>query len=346
MIKILTMTFFFFLFPASPIAQQAFSVMSYNVENLFDTEDNPRKEDNDFLPSGNRHWTTGRYYHKLQQIAKVINAAGEWDTPALVGLCEVENDSVLTHLLHRTPLKQQHYRYCMTHGQDVRGINVALLYQRDKFGYAGHTEYPVRFSRKRHKHTRNILHVWGKVITGDTLDVFVCHFPSRYGGEKESETDRLDAARTLRSLYDSLLQVRSYPQILIMGDFNDTPADPSITKILAACPIPASEQPVASSPSTLYNLFAVPSRYSLSGSHKYQGEWSQLDQLFISGHLTGNATRMHLKPGTPRIFHPDFLLIPDKTWHGERPYRTYYGFKYEGGYSDHLPILADFLLSY
>ena len=89
MSKILTILFFFFLFSVSPDAQQTFRVMSYNVENLFDTEDNPHKEDNDFLPDGNRHWTKGRYYHKLQQIAQVIAAAGEWDTPALVGLCEV-----------------------------------------------------------------------------------------------------------------------------------------------------------------------------------------------------------------------------------------------------------------
>ena len=180
--------------------------MSYNVENLFDTNDNPDKNDNDFLPTGNRHWTRGRYYHKLQQIAKVISAAGEWSTPALVGLCEVENDSVLIHLLNRTPLKMQHYHYCMTHGSDTRGINTALLYQRDKFGYIGHQEHPVIFTRKQHKHTRNILHVWGKVLTLDTLDIFVCHLPSRYGGEKESEADRFDAARTLRNLCDSLMQ--------------------------------------------------------------------------------------------------------------------------------------------
>ena len=186
MTRILTMTFFILtLFSLPSQGQTDFRVMSYNVENLFDTKDDPFTADNDFLPSGNRHWTPGRFYHKLQQLAKVITAAGEWSTPALVGLCEVENDSVLVRLLNYTPLRRQHYRYCMTHGQDTRGINVALLYQRDKFRYRGHTEHPVRFTRKQHKHTRNILHVWGDVITGDRIDVFVCHFPSRYGGEKE-----------------------------------------------------------------------------------------------------------------------------------------------------------------
>lgn len=342
MLKILTMTFFFLLVSLSLPAQQLFRVMSYNVENLFDTEDNPDKADEEFLPSGNRHWTKGRYYHKLQQIARVISAAGEWDTPALVGLCEVENDSVMFHLLHRTPLKQQHYRYCMTHGEDTRGINVALLYQRDKFRYIGQKEYPVRFSREKHKHTRNILHVWGEVISGNLLDVFVCHFPSRYGGEKESEKDRFDAARTLRILCDSLQKIRIFPQILIMGDFNDTPENESIRRILSA--VPLSEQDNSSS-SALYNLFADPHILNHHGSHKYQGEWSQLDQIIVSGNLVDKATSMHIKTGSIRIFAPDFLFTNDKTWRGKRTLRTFYGFKYEGGYSDHLPLIVDFFVS-
>lgn len=341
MTKILTILIYIVSLAALPAAAQGdFRVMTYNVENLFDTEDNPLKNDNEFLPEGNRHWTRGRYYHKLRQIAKVITAAGEWSTPALVGLCEVENDTVLTHLIHRTPLRKQQYRYCMTHGADTRGINTALLYQRDKFGYIGHREHPVVFTHKKHKHTRNILHAWGQVQTLDTLDVFVCHLPSRYGGEKESEADRFDAARTLRSLCDSLFLIRSHPQILIMGDFNDTPENSSITRILSAHPV--CQQPSATA---LYNLYADPHRLNFSGTHKYQGEWSQLDQIIVSGNLMRQEARMHVIPESIRIFCPDFLLTEDKTWYGKRPARSYYGFKYEGGYSDHLPLITDFLLS-
>ena len=131
---------FFLLFFASPplFAQATFKVMTYNVENFFDTRDNPTKNDDEFLPSGNRYWTQSRYYHKLQQIAKVISAAGEWSTPALIALCEVENDSVLSHLTRRTPLRWQDYRYIITQSPDPRGINVALLYQRDQFFYLRH----------------------------------------------------------------------------------------------------------------------------------------------------------------------------------------------------------------
>lgn len=332
----------FFLCSITTLAQTSFRVMSYNVENLFDTYDNPDKEDNEFLPSGSRHWTPGRYYHKLQQIAKVITAAGGWGTPALVGLCEVENDSVLHHLTRLTPLRNQDYRFIITKSPDPRGINVALLYQRDRFGYIGHEAIPVRFSGTRHKQTRDILHVWGKIITGDTLDIYVCHFPSRYGGEKESERDRFDAARTLRTHSDSIGRARHRPLQIIMGDFNDTPHDRSIREVLSAQVLEKDSPSTDEDPLTLYNLFSTPAALSLPGSHKYQGEWSQLDQIIINSILTQTTSPIHLLPESPRIFAPSFLRIKDKTWRGVRPFRTYYGYKYEGGYSDHLPLIVDF----
>lgn len=336
------------IFPDTLPAQTTFRVMSYNLENLFDTRANPAKDDGEFLPSGNRRWTPKRYYHKLRQLARVIAAAGEWDTPALIGLCEVENDSVVHHLLYRTPLKRQAYRYCLTHRSDRRGLQVALLYQRDRFAYLGHTSTSVRFSGKTHKSTRDILHVWGRILTGDTLDVMVCHFPSRYGGEKESERDRLDAALTLRRLTDSLYACRRSPRFILMGDFNDTPANRSLRQQLKAQPCPGkpagAEKPgyLLSDTLRLYNLFDRPRPFPPGGSHKYQGEWSQLDQMLVNEALLDGRCSLQVVPESSRVFAPSFLLIPDKTWRGVRPFRTYYGFKYEGGYSDHLPILADF----
>lgn len=335
--------------PGGLSAQTVLRVMSYNLENLFDTCNNPEKNDDEFLPAGNRHWTPKRYYHKLRQIAQVITAAGEWDTPALVGLCEVESDSVLQHLLYRTPLKQQAYRYCLTQHADQRGLNVALLYQRDRFGYLSHTSVGIRFSGKKHKSTRDILHVWGKLSNGDTLDIMVCHFPSRYGGEKESEADRLDAARTLRRLSDSLFALRQSPRFIFMGDFNDTPANRSLTEKLGAKPYPEKNALQAPEPSfsdtlRLYNLFFRPRPLPPGGSHKYQGQWSQLDHLIVNEALIDGRSSLQVIPESIRVFFPSFLLTPDKTWRGVRPLRTYYGFKYEGGYSDHLPILADFRL--
>lgn len=313
-----------------------FRVMWYNVENLFDTEDDPDKDDNEFLPSGKRYWTPKRYYHKLRQVARTITAAGEWDTPALVGLCEVENDSVLTHLLTRTPLRKQSYRYAISKGSDKRGINVALLYQRDKFAWVGEESIPVLYERSKEKPTRDILHVWGRVISGDTLDVFVCHLPSRSGGEKETEGYRRDACLLLRSLCDSLSLTRRNPNILLMGDFNDTPADRNIRDVLHARSMEESTPD-----DLLVNLFAGSFKSPFPGSHKYKGEWSQLDQIIINRELLTTSRSVHIIPGSPHIFAPSFLLKKDKTWNGKRPKRTYYGFQYEGGYSDHLPLIVD-----
>ncbi len=334
----LTLTILFFLstFASHSRQPEIFRVMSYNVENLFDTYNNPATNDNEFLPEGTRRWTRKRYYHKLQQIAKVIIASGQWDTPALIGLCEVENDSTLIHLLTRTPLRYQHYQYCITTGADRRGINSALLYQRDKFRYLGHTEYAT--PAKREGSSRNILHVWGEVINGHTLDIFVCHFPSRYGGEKESEPARLGTARVIRQICDSLCKVRTYPQLLIMGDFNDIPSDISMREGLQAIPYPAGI-PSLQSLCTLYNLADGYKKFP--GTHKYQDKWNMFDQIIVSQSLADPTSTFHIQPESFTIFAPSFLLTPDKTWHGQRPKRTYHGYRYEGGYSDHLPVLVD-----
>jgi endonuclease/exonuclease/phosphatase family metal-dependent hydrolase len=308
-------------------AQSPFRVMFYNVENFFDTDDDPLTADEEFLPSGNRRWTTGRYYNKLQQIAKVISAAGEWDTPALAGLCEVENDTVLTHLLRRTPLRNQHYHYCITKGSDVRGINTALLYQRDKFKYIEDRSIPVRHHSAAARPTRNILHVSGEIITGDTLDVFVCHFPSRYGGEKESEARRMDAVHTLRRQCDSLMLIRKNPLILLMGDFND---------------LPDSESMRAVAGKEMFNLFTDHTSQSVRGSHKYRSEWNQFDQILVHKNMLSDRSKIRLMSESAGTLCFPFLFTKDKIWRSERPFRTYHGYKYEGGFSDHLPVIADF----
>lgn len=330
MFKTLTFLFLILCAPLSGLAQTEFRIMGYNVENLFDTEKSTVSNDSEFLPSGHRRWNKGRYYHKLQQIAKVISAAGQWDTPAIVALCEVENDSVVNHLLKRTPLKKQDYRYCITSGNDERGINCALLYQRDKFQYLNHTEYTVPFSNLKKK-SRNLLHVSGRLTTKDTLDIFVCHFPSRYGGEKETEKDRAETAIYLRKLSDSLYTARANCLLILIGDFNDTPQDKSLRTHLEAYSLQEKENE-SKTGLNLCNLF-----FNTKGSHKYRDTWSQLDQIIISSTLL-----RHFQTGSNQVFSPSFLLTKDKTWQGKRPFRSYHGYKYEKGFSDHLPVIADF----
>lgn len=343
--KYIKISFILLLFVSYSCTQQAqttFRVVSYNVENLFDTVDDPDKDDDQFLPDSERKWTEKRYYNKLQHLSKAIIATGEWDMPALVGLCEVENDSTLHHLLRRTPLKEFEYRFCMGDGTDNRGINVALLYQREKFRYMDHASVRIPFKNKGKK-SRDILHVWGEVSDGNILDVFVCHFPSRSGGEKDSEGDRIDAAAALRVLCDSIYEVRQKPRLIIMGDFNDMPTNKSIRKVLGA--IPASEMEADNKQSlTLINLFGEPDKLNNPGTYKYRSEWNQLDQMMVNSEMLTDHSALYYKEESAEIVTFPFLITEDTRNEGFRPKRTYQGPRYEGGTSDHLPIMADFLI--
>ena len=324
-----------FYFPA--YGQTNFRVMFYNTENFFDAVDEPEKNDEDFLPEGAMRWTTGRYQNKLNNIAKVISSAGEWGTPALVGLCEVENDKVMNDLTLFSPLRKMSYRYIITRSPDPRGINVALLYQRDKFKYLGDKSYSIRFPGNAKKRTRDILHVTGQVSPQDTLDVFVCHFPSRRNGEKESEPDRLYVASVLKAKCDSLIRIRKNACILIMGDFNDEPSSRSISQTLGAQPV--SNKIVGQN---LYNLFSAFEKRKNTGSYKYMEQWNMLDQIIVSGNLLAGNRSIKALPHTATIFYRSFMLVDDKTHGGKRPKKTYNGRKHEGGYSDHLPVAVDF----
>ena len=315
-----------------------FRIVSWNIENLFNTHHDSLKNDREFLPDAMRHWNYSRYKKKLADIARVITAIGEWNPPALVGLCEVENDTVLRDLTRRSPLKELDYRYVMTDSPDSRGIDVALLYQRDLFKLLSSRSISIP-PLKQHRPTRDLLHVSGLLLTEDTLDVFVCHLPSRSGGAKESEPYRLHAAQILRTEADSILHKRLHPQVIIMGDFNDYPTNKSIRKVLEAeAPAPAL------SPLKLYHLLARKAKSKDFGSYKYQGEWGLLDHLIVSGTLLNRSGEFFTSEEKANVCLLPFLLIEDKKYGDKEPFRTYKGMKYQGGVSDHLPIYTDFEL--
>lgn len=340
-----------FLIPSHSIAQDfhyrqdsffqekvPFRVVSWNIENLFDTHHDSLKNDREFLPDAMRHWNYSRYKKKLADIARVITAISEWNPPALVGLCEVENDTVLRDLTRRSPLKELDYRYVMTDSPDSRGIDVALLYQRDLFKLLSSRSISIP-PLKQHRPTRDLLHVSGLLLTEDTLDVFVCHLPSRSGGAKESEPYRLHAAQILRTEADSILHKRLHPQVIIMGDFNDYPTNKSIRKVLEAeAPSPAL------SPLKLYHLLARKAKSKDFGSYKYQGEWGLLDHLIVSGILLNRSGEFFTSEEKANVCLLPFLLIEDKKYGDKEPFRTYKGMRYQGGVSDHLPIYTDFEL--
>ena len=313
----------FLCFAAPACAQESFRVLFWNVENLFDTKDDPRKNDNEYLPDATRHWNHFRYREKLKCLAKGIIASGDEFVPDLVGLCEVENDSCLYDLTRRSPLREANYRYVMTESPDQRGIDVALLYQRGSFQLLQHQSIRIPHKRLKKGPTRDILHVVGKVLSGDTLDVFVCHMPSRSGGQAKSEPYRLMTAGILKQSVDSVMRFRKRPHVLVMGDFNDYPTDKSMEKLCLD--------------GKLRNLM----KGKKGGTYRYRGEWGILDQIVVSGSMLDPSSTIRTTPEQAQIVRHSFLLEEDDKYGGDIPSRTYIGARYHGGYSDHLPVCVD-----
>ena len=328
-----------------------FRVVSYNVENLFDSRHDSLKDDYEFLPQATRHWTYSKYRKKLDDLSRALIATGGWTLPALVALCEVENDTVMRDLTRRSILREAGYRYIMTDSRDERGIDVALLYQRSLFKPLIWQGIRITPPSPRHHPTRDILHVSGLLLNMDTLDILITHFPSRSKGAKASEPYRIAVAQQLRHAADSICHRRTRPQVILMGDFNDTPADRSVRRVLQADMPPADAE--ALHPHALYHLLArrarekqKPWKHTVKGSYKYHGQWELLDHIIVSGNLLLPASPLYTNESMAGIAIHPFLLTEDPKYGGYQPFRTYQGPRYLGGYSDHLPVYADFRLIY
>ena len=312
--------------------------MCYNVENYFDCVDDTLTDDSEFLPGGMRGWNTTKYLKKQANIARVIAAVGGWDAPDVVGLCEIESDKCLRDLTRYSGLKTFRYRYLHHESPDPRGIDVALLYQPQRFNPIYNAAIHINFPGEPNKKTRDILYARGIIPSDDTLNVFVCHFPSRLGGEMESDDKRTFVASVLRLKVDSIFNSNTKANIVIMGDFNDFPTNASLLDVLKAKPL--TDSIFAGS---LYNLM-----YKMhaegKGTNKHNGEWGALDQMIVSGNLLNTESSVSIKQADAHIFDPSFLLEDDAIFLGKQPFRTYNGMKYQDGFSDHLPIFADFSL--
>lgn len=311
-------------------------ILFYNVENAFWPEDDPARDDDEFTPEGTRHWTMTRLRQKLYHLSRVIVAAGGGRAPMLVGLAEVEGDSVMNFWTHRTPLRKLGYRYIVTDGPDVRGIQMALLYHPASFRLLHHETHHVPMPEGE-RPTRPLLHAAGRLITGDTLDVIVVHQPSRLGGEKQTQAKRDAARTTLLHLADSLSAARQHPYLIMMGDMNESPRSEVVMQSGedASKAVPFVNLMYGLHHKLLHDPTAI-------GTHKYQGEWSLIDHFIVHPSLLQEGASLRL--ADPRIFVQPFMLTDDPTHLGQRPFRSYYGYRYEGGYSDHLPILIDLQL--
>lgn len=311
--------------PLKPLAGQV--IVSYNVENLFDTLDDPRTNDDDFLPNGKLHWTGERYRHKLRQLARAIAWTGS-ELPPIVGLTEVENGAVLADLVRTKPLDQGGYQVVHFDSPDERGIDVALLVRAAYATVLVKEPLTVPLGSDR---TRDVLYVELGLASGIRLHVFQDHWPSRREGTEVSEPKRLAAARVVRDKVDAILAQDPQAKVLIMGDFNDHPQDRSIQEGLrAGCHDDATKDLV-----DLMCSSTPPS--DTDGSYLHDGRWGYLDQMIVSqGFRTGqgpNAASAKAFRDERLLFrHPKFGLAPDKTYSRD---------DYKGGFSDHLPVVLE-----
>lgn len=309
--------FFITIFSISLVscAQNTRTIGFYNVENLFDTIDGPN-DDKDFLPNADSEWNSKKYIDKIAHLNQVIDSMG---SPIILGMCEVENKTVVEDIFKASP-SRSHYGIVHYESPDDRGIDVALAYDPKVLTLFNSGTIRFNLENPEHPHTRDIL--WAKfTLDSDTIVALVNHWPSRRGGEVESEPNRINAAAHARSFIDSLMKASPKSKIVFMGDLNDYPSNMA-PKLIAERLTP----------------MITKSSGKFGGSYNYRGEWDVLDHIMISSNfMKGKAVKVVKNSG--RILSSDFIITEYK---GDLvPKRNYAGSKYLDGYSDHLPVTIE-----
>ena len=316
-----------YLFPMNNTPTN-YTIAFYNIENLFDIENNNLINDNDFLPTSRNNWTKKRYENKILKLGEVISKIGNDDSgtaPILVGLAEVENKKALSDLINSPNLKSENYSYIHYDSPDERGIDVALLYKSDFFKVNHSETYSVYLERENGEqdYTRDVLLVQGE-LNNEQINVIVNHWSSRREGVKETEFKRLEAANVVNSVIKSLKQDDPDVKIIVMGDFNDNPNSTSIQLL--------------EDESLLFNPFKTVWSYD-NGSSSHNFQWQLFDQILFSTNFfdTSNSSLIF---NNAQVFNSKFITQQHGKYKGQ-PFRTFVGQKYHGGYSDHFPVFIE-----
>jgi len=302
------------------VSQPCMSLLFYNTENFFHPSDDLLPGDDEFTPEGLRHWTYSRYRAKLNGIARIMYAAGGWGAPDITGLCEIENRQVLEDLVHHPLLLKSDLNILHADGPDPRGIDIGILYRPDRIQVLAWKRRPIFFDGSVLA-TREMIQVTALLKCGDTIDLFFNHWTSKYGGVAATDEKRLAIAIQLSTVLDSLKSVAPGHLLLVCGDLNDASSSASVQtlsregKRLSEC-LPEGGE----------------------GSYKYQGKWELIDHVF-----TANCNERY--SFQCRLLNLPQLLEPDDSFNGVKPFRTYSGYIYKGGYSDHLPLLFSLFLA-
>lgn len=304
----------------------------YNLENLFDTENDTLINDEEFLPDGHNRWTEDKYQEKLTNMAYVISQIGIETVPSglsILGVSEIENRKVLEDLVNQPSIKDRNYKIVHHDSPDKRGIDVGLLYNPEHFKLTGYSDHEVNILYNGKKgYTRDVLLVSG-LLDAEEVHILVNHWPSRRGGEQASAPKRLKAAIVNRKIVDSLMLIDPDAKIIIMGDLNDDPTNISVKNGLRA-----ARKKRGAKTTGLYNPMYDFYRRGI-GSNAYRDNWSLFDQLIISEGLLNDDEGYHYFKAN--VFNKRFLIQRSGRYK-DYPFRTFSGNTYQGGYSDHFPV--------
>ena len=312
---------------------QVNTIAFYNVENLFDTLDDPLTSDDDRTPMGKDKWTNDIYQKKLKNIAKVIADIGSdltGSSPSIIGLCEIENRVVLEDLINTNSLKKENYDIIHYDSPDERGVDVAMLFKKNRFKPSSSKTYPLFLKRKDQSidYTRDHLLVSG-YLDNEQIHFIINHWPSRSGGQMKSEPNRILAGKLNKKIIDSILRSNPKANIINMGDFNDNPKDKSIKPILNSVYKKSKMKN-----NQLYNPMEELFQKGY-GSYKYRGKWDMIDQFFLSKNLVENKKGLFFLKAA--VFNKKYLINPQGKYEGY-PFKSFAGGKFLNGYSDHFPI--------
>ena len=281
------------------VSAEPLRIVSYNVENLFYPTHDSLKNDIEWTPEGERRWSFTRYYNKIENIARVLTNIGEWNGVDIIGLQEIENALCVKRLCYT--LRRNEYDFVHYESPDARGIDVALIYKKNRVDTICTKTLQVHLGTQT---TRDILYVSALADKKDTLHLFVCHLPSQRGGTAETEWKRQAAKSVLQQAIDSVLTLNNQAKIIVMGDMNSAP-----------------KNDINGLQNRMISIREC--------THKHQGQWTCLDQFYTSPAIEGAV----------RIYNAEWIQETDEKYLGLKPKRTYNGFHYQNGYSDHLPII-------
>ncbi len=309
------------------------TIAFYNVENLFDTINDPKTWDDDRTPKGRDRWTSVIYEKKLKNIAKVIADIGfdlTNQSPSVIGLCEIENRKVLEDLIKTESLIKENYQIIHYDSPDERGIDVAMLFKQNRFIVSSSKTYPLYLKRKdgSRDFTRDHLLVSG-FLDNDPIHFIINHWPSRSGGQMRSEPGRILAGKLNKKIIDSILQSNPKANIISMGDFNDNPSDKSVKPILNTI---FKKSKIKEG--QLFNPMEELYRKGY-GSYRYKGKWDMIDQFLLSKNLVDNKNGLFFLKAS--VFNKKYLINPSGKYEGY-PFKSFAGGKFLNGYSDHFPI--------